>query len=75
MLCLGIESTAHTFGVGIVNEKCQILANEKHMHVTQEGGLIPHELSEHHYQVAESILKKALKKSGKKIEEIDVIAF
>ncbi|MDO8627612.1 MAG: UGMP family protein, partial [Candidatus Diapherotrites archaeon] len=35
MICLGIESTAHTFGVGIVDENCKVLANEKDAFVTQ----------------------------------------
>ena len=31
MICLGIEGTAHTCGVGIVDEKANILANELDM--------------------------------------------
>ncbi len=75
MLCLGIESTAHTFSVGIVDSNCGILANEKHMHVTESGGLVPSELAEHHYSHAAEVLEKALQKSGKKLEEIDLFSF
>lgn len=74
-ICLGIESTAHTFGVGIVDSDCNILANERDMHITDSGGLIPRELADHHYRVALSVLEKAFEKSGLKPEEIDVISF
>ncbi|MDD3084111.1 MAG: KEOPS complex N(6)-L-threonylcarbamoyladenine synthase Kae1 [Candidatus ainarchaeum sp.] len=73
--CLGIESTAHTFAVSIIDKNCKILAEEKKMFTTKKGGIIPKELSEHHYKIAPKILENALKKSGKKINEIDLIAF
>ena len=41
MNILGIESTAHTFGVGIVTNNGQILANVKDMYKTTSGGMIP----------------------------------
>ncbi len=78
MICCGIESTAHTFGVGIVSDeggKCNILANEKHSVSTKEGGLIPRELAQHHCKYALPVLKNALKKAKAKLEDIDLIAF
>lgn len=75
MLCLGIESTAHTFSVGIVDEKCRILTNEKDSHSTVEGGLIPRDLAEHHVKVAKNVLEASLKKAKIKIEDADLIAF
>ncbi len=75
MICLGIESTAHTAGIGIVNEKCEILANEKETLITNEGGLIPRELSKHHAEVFPKLIKKAMKKAKVNWEKIDVIAF
>ena len=39
-MIIGIECTAHTFGVGIVN-KGKILANVRDMFVTNKGGIIP----------------------------------
>ena len=44
---LGIESTAHTFGVGIVKDK-KVLANVKDMYTTESGGIIPIESAKHH---------------------------
>lgn len=71
---LGIESTAHTFGIGIVkNEK--ILANVRHMYTTEKGGIIPSESAKHHSKVSQEIYEKALETANIKEEEIDCIAF
>ena len=78
MICCGLESTAHTFSIAIVSDKegkCNILANEKHSVVTEEGGLIPRELAEHHYKHAVPVLKNALKKAKLALKDIDLIAF
>jgi glycoprotease/Kae1 family metallohydrolase len=75
MKCLGIESTAHTFSIAIVDDKCNILANEKDMYTTKEGGLIPRELSEHHFSVAPKIISQALEKAGVTMKDIDLISY
>jgi N6-L-threonylcarbamoyladenine synthase len=74
MLCLSIESTAHTFGIGVVN-KNKILSNIKHSYTTKKGGIIPIEAAEHHKKIKELILKEALDVANVKIENIDLIAF
>jgi len=75
MLCLGFEGTAHTMSVAIVNEKCDILANEKRAFTTEQGGLIPRELAEHHYHNIPIVLKEALEKANIKMKDINLIAF
>ena len=40
MIVLGIESSAHTFGVGIV-DKGKVLSNEKIMYPINTSGIIP----------------------------------
>src|SRR3989344_5847155 len=75
LICLGIESTAHTFGAGIVDEKCNVLANEKHSYTTESGGMIPSEIAEHHLEWAKPVLENALKAAQIKIKDIDVVAF
>ena len=75
MICLGIESTAHTFGCGIVTEKGKVLANEKHSYSSKTGGIHPTEAKEHHLKFADEVIKKALKKSKKDLKDIDLIAF
>ena len=70
---LGIESTAHTFGVGIVrNEK--ILVNVKKTYTTEQGGIIPKDAALHHHQNKTEIFFEAIANAGIKEEDIDVIA-
>ncbi|MBN2368187.1 bifunctional N(6)-L-threonylcarbamoyladenine synthase/serine/threonine protein kinase [Candidatus Woesearchaeota archaeon] len=75
MISLGIESTAHTFGVGIVTDKGKVLANVKDSYSTKTGGMIPVKMGEHHIEVCDRVLKEALEKAGIKQEDIDVISF
>ncbi|RMF54469.1 bifunctional N(6)-L-threonylcarbamoyladenine synthase/serine/threonine protein kinase [Candidatus Woesearchaeota archaeon] len=75
MICLGIESTAHTFGVGIVNDKGQILANEKDAYTTKSGGLIPNKLAEHHVECCDAVWKNALRKAKLSMKDIDVVSY
>ena len=75
MISLGIESTAHTFGVGIIDEKGNILANEKHTLMTEEGGLVPRELTDHHLEWGKKVLDAALEKADVSWKEIDVVSY
>jgi N6-L-threonylcarbamoyladenine synthase len=75
MICLGIESTAHTFGVGIVDSNGKVLVNVKDSYVTKTGGIVPAEAAEHHVRMCDKVINEALEKSGLKIKDIDLIAF
>jgi len=75
MISLGIESTAHTFGVGIVDSDGKILANVKDSFTTKKGGIIPFQAAQHHIEVVDSIIKKALKNSKIKLKDIDIVSF
>jgi N6-L-threonylcarbamoyladenine synthase len=75
MICLGIESTAHTFGVGIINTKGKILSNEKDMFITNKGGIHPTHAKEHHIKCANLIINKAIKKANIKKKDINLISF
>ncbi len=75
MLCLGIESTAHTFGIGIIDDEGKPLANERSLFTTKEGGMIPSEVAQHHVEKFRLVLDKALEKAGKTIEDIDLISY
>jgi len=75
MLCLGIESTAHTFGIAVVDGKGKVLANEKDSFTTEKGGMIPNEVAEHHKRVCNEVLSKALEKAKITLKEIDLISF
>ena len=73
MIGLAIESTAHTFGIGIVKDG-KILANEKDSYSTEQGGIIPIEAAKHHEEVSNNVLKRALNKAKLKLEDLDFIA-
>ncbi len=74
MTILGIESTAHTFGVGVVKNG-KILSNVKRTYTTEEGGIIPMDAAKHHFENKNEIYFEALDKAGIKEKDIDAIAF
>jgi len=74
MITLGVESTAHTFGVGIVKDE-KVIANKRDMYTTESGGIIPMESAKHHNNVKNELYFEALDEAGIKEKEIDVIAF
>jgi N6-L-threonylcarbamoyladenine synthase len=71
---LGIESTAHTFGVGIVKNG-KIIANKRKMYTTEDGGIIPMESAKHHCENKNEIYFEALDEASIREEDIDAIAF
>lgn len=73
-IVLGIESTAHTFGASVIRGR-QILSNEKSLFSTENGGMIPVKVSEHHVEVCDKVIDDAIKRSGMKKEDIDVVAY
>lgn len=75
MLCLGIESTADDFGVGISNFNGEILANALSGYIPEEGGIHPREAARHHAEVADEVLGEALSKAGVKPKDLALIAF
>ncbi len=72
-MIIGIECTAHTFGVGVV-DRGNILANVKDSYTTKKGGIVPIEAAGHHKKVAEDVWKKALSDAGINESEIKAIA-
>ncbi len=76
VMILGIESTAHTFGIGIVKNG-KILANVKDSFSTADGsgGMIPIEVAKHHVVVKDEIYEKAIEESGINEKDVDAISF
>lgn len=72
MIYLGIESTAHTFGVAILDDK-KLLANERDLFTTESGGMIPFEVGEHHIDVCDTVFKKAIEKAGISVKDIELV--
>jgi len=77
IIALGIESTAHTFGIGIIDSDGNTLANERELFTTDEGegGMIPAEVAEHHIGIFMKVLEKALKAAGISMEQVNLISY
>ena len=73
--CLGIESSADDFGVGVASFNGEILANKSDSYIPAEGGIHPREAARHHSEVADKVLNEALTLAGIKPNELSVIAF
>lgn len=75
MIALGIEGTAHTCGVGIVDGDANVLANELDMYRPEKGGIHPREAANHHSDVVVPLIVKATQAAGVDLADIDVISF
>ena len=53
MKVLGIESTAHTFGASVLDNR-KILSNVKNSYFTKKGGMIPSKVADHHVEIAQA---------------------
>lgn len=74
MICLGIESTAHTFGAGVATHE-RILSNVSDSYKPEKGGIHPREASLHHLRVCTDVINEALSKAGVSHNDLDLIAF
>ncbi len=75
MITLGIESTAHTFGVGIATDtEPFILSNVRDTYVPKSGGMKPTDLARHHALVAADIIRKSLDEAKLTLKDTDYIA-
>lgn len=79
MLVLGIESTAHTFGIGIIDcDKKRVLFNEKIQFKDDENGMDLRKLSDFHVANFDKVLNKAkvfLNNVGLSFEDLDLISY
>ncbi|MCJ7517042.1 MAG: bifunctional N(6)-L-threonylcarbamoyladenine synthase/serine/threonine protein kinase [Methanomassiliicoccales archaeon] len=75
MIALGIEGTAHTVGIGVVDDSANILANEIEMYKPEKGGIHPREAANHHAERVAPLIEKALKTAGIGAHDIDLVCF
>ncbi len=73
MITLGIECTAHTFGIAILKDK-KFLCNLRDMYKTEKGGIIPIDAAKHHEQIKDKLLEQALEISKINLSDINLIA-
>jgi len=76
LICLGIESTAHTFGMAIATSTGRILVNLNSTYKAAMGkGIHPREAAQHHSEIAPNILERVIQQMPISITDIDIIAF
>ncbi len=75
MKVLGIESTAHTIGIGIVDTDGAILADARKTFKPEKGGIMPRKAADFIAKNSFPVLKEALKKAGLKLKDIDAFAY
>jgi N6-L-threonylcarbamoyladenine synthase len=75
MICLGIEGTAHTAGIGIMDDSGRVLANVIDMISGEKGGIHPREAANHHVQVIPELIDKALAEAKLNHRDIGLVAF
>ncbi len=75
MICLGIEGTAHTIGIGIIDQDCRVLANVSKMIDGSKGGIHPREAANHHAENAVPLMQESIAKAGLRFSDIDLVAF
>ena len=73
-MILGIESTAHTLGMGIVH-KGKVLSNIGDTYKPKNEGIIPRKAADHHAEKFAELLNANLKKAGMGMEDVDAIAY
>ena len=79
MLCLGIESTAHTFSCAVLEKKGKkgkILSDVKKIYRPSEGqGIHPREASRHHIDHSSNVLRESLNFANISVEQLDMISY
>jgi len=73
--CLGIESTAHTFGASVVADNGKILSDVRDVYTSAPGsGIHPREAAEHHSEVASRVVAESLEQASVKTSDLSGIA-
>jgi len=79
MLCLGIESTAHTFSCAILEKKGKngkICSDIRRIYRPPDGeGIHPREASRHHVENSAEVLRECLRDAKVAVPELDLIAY
>jgi universal protein Kae1 len=75
MVILGIESTAHTASVGIVDDDAKVLAIASDMYRPPSGGIHPREAANHHVELLPKLVTDALASAHVRPSEVDAVAF
>ncbi len=86
MLCLGIESTAHTFSCSVINSENDAVSKNKNDNMVLSEvrdiyrapagwGIHPRDASKHHAMTAPKVLKECLDNANIGMKDIDLISY
>jgi N6-L-threonylcarbamoyladenine synthase/N6-L-threonylcarbamoyladenine synthase/protein kinase Bud32 len=75
MITLGIEGTAHTMSVGIVDSEAHVLSNIIDLFRPPQGGLHPREAANHHADVVAKTIVEAVETAGISLKDVDLVSF
>lgn len=79
MICLGVESTAHTFSCAVLKRdrgEGTILSDVRSIYRPPEGeGIHPREASRHHASRGPGVLRDALREAGLGARDLDAVAY
>jgi glycoprotease/Kae1 family metallohydrolase len=74
MPVLGIESSAHTMGIGIV-DRGKVLCNVKRMYKVTDKGLIPARVADFHSEGVGELISEALMKAKVSLDDIEAVGY
>ncbi len=74
MITLGIESTAHTLGIGVV-QNGKVLSNAHDTYKPKNEGIVPRKAADHHADVFSQVLANSLYSAKISLEEVDLVSF
>ena len=79
MICLGIESTAHTFSCAVLEKKGKsgkIISDIRKIYRPPDGeGIHPREASRHHIENSSEVLSQSLEEANIGIKDLDMVAY
>ena len=78
MIILGIEGTAHSIGVGIIqdsNSTCAVLSNKIKTYAPDSGGIHPREAANHHALYIADLIQESMKHARIDFSDIDLVSF
>ena len=74
MICIGMESSAHTIGVGIVDGR-KVLANERSTYQPKYAGIHPRKAADFLSKEFEPVLERAFETAGVGLNDVELVAF
>ncbi|MFH1054484.1 MAG: bifunctional N(6)-L-threonylcarbamoyladenine synthase/serine/threonine protein kinase [Candidatus Altiarchaeota archaeon] len=75
MIVLGLEGTAHTLGVGVIDGDYTVFADVRNTYSPKDGGIHPRDASQHMASVMREALDEALFQAKATMDDISIIAF